>query len=62
MVCRNEIETLMQRSKRTVDFLKPYASCLNRFLNVKVLVGTFKEEKTLIGTFSVMVKYSRIFV
>ena len=48
MVYRNEIETLMQRSKRTGGFLKPYASCLNRLLNVKVLVGTFNQNKALV--------------
>ena len=29
---------------------------LKRFLNVKVLVGAFKQEKGLVGAFSVIVK------
>ena len=33
-----------------------------RFLNVKVLAGTFNQEKALVGAFSVIVKYSRRFV
>ena len=38
------------------------AKCLNRFLNVKVLVCTCKQEKALVGAFSVIVKTSRTFV
>ena len=38
------------------------AWCINRFLNVKVLVGTFHQEKTLIGAFFVIVKSSWTFV
>ena len=36
--------------------------CLNRFLNVKALVGTFNHVKVLVGAFSVIVKYLRTFV
>ena len=32
------------------------AKCLNNVLNVKVLVGAFKQEKALVGAFSVIVK------
>ena len=32
------------------------AWCLNIILNVKVLVGTFNQEKALVGAFSVIVK------
>ena len=40
------------------------ALCLNRFLNVKALVGTFKKENVLVWAFSVIVKLqpSRRFV
>ena len=32
------------------------ALCLSSVLNVKVLVGTFNQEKALVGAFSVIVK------
>ena len=32
------------------------ALCLNSVLNVKALVGTFNQEKALVGAFSVIVK------
>ena len=32
------------------------AKCLNSVLNVKALVGTFNQEKVLVGAFSVIVK------
>ena len=35
---------------------------LNRFLNVKALVGTFYQEKALVGAFSVNVISSRRFI
>ena len=34
----------------------------HNYLNVIALVGTFNQEKALVGTFSVIVKYSRTFV
>ena len=33
-----------------------HAKCLNRFLNVKPLIGTFNKEKALVGAFSVIVQ------
>ena len=36
--------------------------CLENFFNVKALVGTFNQEKALVGAFSMIVKYSRTFV
>ena len=35
--------------------------CLNRFLNVKTLVGTFNQEKALVGAFPVIVQLHRLF-
>ena len=35
---------------------------LSDLLNVEALEGAFNEEKALVGTFSVIVKSSRIFV
>ena len=32
------------------------AQCLNSVLNVKALVGTFNQEKALVGAFSMIVK------
>ena len=38
----------------------PLAWCLNSVLNVKVLVGTFNQEKALVGAFSVIVQLHRL--
>ena len=38
------------------------ALCLNSVLNVKALVGTFNQEKALVGAFSLIVKSLRTFV
>ena len=48
----------MQRSKRTGGFLKPYALCLNRFLNVKAVVATFNQLKA----FSMIVQLHQLIV
>ena len=37
------------------------AWCLNSVINVKMLVGTFNQEKALEGAFSVIVKSSQTF-
>ena len=37
------------------------AYCLNSVLNVKALVGTFNQEKALVGDFSVIVKTDELF-
>ena len=38
-----------------------YLHTCRKELNVKVLVGAFKQEKALVGAFSVIVKYSGTF-
>ena len=69
MVSRHEIGTLTQLSKGTA--IRHYAnqthvylpriniclaSCLNSIRNVKALIGTFNQERALVGVFSVIVK------
>ena len=34
------------------------AKCLNRFFNMKAVVATFNQEKTLVGAFSVITNLS----
>ena len=55
MVSRREIVSPMQLGVNA-----RLAQCLNSVLNVKALVGTFNQEKALVGAFSVIVQLHRL--
>ena len=50
--------TLLELETMVTMGIPCLAKCLNRFLNVKALVGAFNQEKALVGAFSVIMKTS----